>query len=117
MSTHGDTWRWTAETLLQLVAPYAPHIAEELWQSLGHDTSVHINEWPTYDEQYLTSDEMTIVVQVNGKLRGQMQFPSDASKEQILEVVQADAKVATYLEGQAVKKSIYVPGKLVNFVI
>jgi len=114
---HGGTWRWAIETLLQLLAPFAPHIAEELWSELGKQGSVHTSDWPVFDTQYLTSDTMTIVVQVNGKLRGQLEFPTDAAKEHILEHAQTDPKILPYLQGKTIKKSIYVPGKLVNFVV
>lgn len=117
MSAHGDTWRWAVETFLQLLSPFAPHITEELWSQLGHDNSVHTSDWPKADEQYLTSDTMTIVIQINGKLRGQLELPTDASKEHILETAQADPKIAEHLAGKDVKKSIYVPNKLVNFVV
>lgn len=117
MSAQGDSWRWAIETLLQLLAPFAPHITEELWYQLGHATSIHISEWPIFDKQYLVSDKMTIVVQVNGKLRAQLQVATNAAKEQILEAAQADLKVAEHLKGKTIKKQIYVPGKLVNFVV
>jgi len=117
MKVHGDTWVWAAEILIQLLAPFAPHIAEELWHELGHDDSVHTAQWPKHDEQYLASDEMTIVVQVNGKLRGQLVFAADTDEETIITAAKADSKIAEHLGGKEVKKSIYVPGKLVNFVI
>lgn len=118
MPAHGDTWRWTAEVLLQLLAPFAPHITEELWHDVLHkETSIHLSTWPTHDQQYLQSDTMTIVVQVNGKLRGELQVASDASKDYILETAAADPKVGVHLADKEVKKSIYVPGKLVNFVV
>jgi leucyl-tRNA synthetase len=113
----GEAWRWALETLTQLLAPFAPHITEELWRQLGHADSIHTSEWPTYDKQYLLSDTMTIVVQVNGKLRAQLQVASDATKDQILAAAQADAKIAEYLKDKTLKKQIYVPGKLVNFVV
>jgi leucyl-tRNA synthetase len=112
-----DAWQWTLETLLQLLAPFAPHIAEELWEQLGHDTSIHLSEWPVHDEQYLVSDTMTIVVQVNGKVRAQLQVAADTAKEQILEAAQHDEKVQAQLAGKEIKKSIYVPNKLVSFVV
>lgn len=117
MDIHGTAWRWAVESLVQLLAPFAPHIAEELWYQLGHESSVHTSEWPKYDQQYLVSDEMTIVVQVNGKLRGQLVFAADADKETILAAAQADAKIAEHIASKAIKKSIYIPGKLVNFVV
>jgi leucyl-tRNA synthetase len=112
-----DDWRWAIETLLQLLAPFTPHITEELWEQLGHDTSVHLSDWPEYDEQYLKSDTMTVVVQVNGKVRAQLEAPADASEEQVVAQAKADEKVAGYLAGKDIKKTIYVPGKLVSFVV
>jgi leucyl-tRNA synthetase len=111
------TWRWAIEILLQLLAPFAPHITDELWGQFGHDTSIHTSEWPVYDEQYLASDTMIIVVQINGKVRAQLQVPTDATEEHIIAQAKADEKVASYLNGKELKKSIYVPGKLVSFVM
>lgn len=112
-----DAWRWTIETFVQLLAPFTPHITEELWQQLRHDTSIHLSEWPVHDEQYLVSDTMTIVVQVNGKLRAQMEVSADTAKESILQQARTHQKVAAALDGNDIKKTIYVPGKLVNFVV
>ncbi len=112
-----ETWGWAVATLSQLLAPFAPHITEELWNQLGREGSIHQSDWPTYDEQYLASDTMTIVVQVNGKLRAQLEVATGTTKEQVLEAARIDEKVAAYLKGNVPKKSIYVPGKLVNFVI
>lgn len=112
-----ETWAWAINTLLQLLSPFAPHIAEELWAQQGNESSVHQSTWPTSDEQYLVSDTMTVVVQVNGKLRAQLEVASDATKEQILDAAKSDTRVAGYLQSSEPKKTIYVPGKLVNFVI
>lgn len=112
-----ETWGWAIRRLLQLLAPFAPHITEELWAQLGEQQSIHTSEWPQYDKQYLIRDTMTIVIQVNGKLRGQIETAADASKEQILQAAQSETKVAEHLAGKEIKKSIYVPGKLVNFVV
>lgn len=110
-------WQQAIENITACVAPFAPHIADELWQQLGHSKSIHKDTWPKWDDAYLTSDTMTIVVQVNGKLRGEISVASDASEEQILETARANEKVVGYLADHEVKKSIYVPKKLVNFVI
>ncbi len=110
-------WDETLSTLAQLLAPFAPHIAEELWQQLGHEESIHKSTWPTYNEKYLESDTMTIVVQVNGKLRAQLVVPADSTQEQILSAAKADKKIVELLKAGAPKKSIYIPGKLINFVI
>ncbi len=110
-------WRWSIETLLQLLAPFAPHISEELWQQLGHEESIHTSSWPKYDEKYLIQDTATIAIQVNGKLRGEAQVAVDASEEVVIKAAKANEKVAGYLKGKEIRKTIYVPGKLVNFVL
>ena len=112
-----DDWRWAIETFAQLLAPFAPHITEEIWSQLGHDDSIHTSEWPHHDEQYLVSDTVTIVVQVNGKVRAQMQVAKDADKDAILAQARAEGNVQPYLDGKDIKKEIFVPGKLVNFVV
>lgn len=110
-------WRWSLETLLQLLAPFAPHISDELWQQLGHEDSIHRGGWPRYDEKYLTQDTITIAIQVNGKLRGEVKVAAEASKEEVVRTAKANERVASYLEKQEIRKTIYVPGRLVNFVV
>ena len=104
----------TIKTLLQLLAPFAPHLAEELWESLGGKPSIIYEPWPQARKELLVSDEITIVFQVNGKLRGEGQFPKDVDKDSVISAAKADAKVQTFLEGKEIVKEIYVPGKLVN---
>jgi leucyl-tRNA synthetase len=99
------------------VGPFAPHVTEELWHQLGHSTTAQRDSWPKYDEQYLVSDTVTIAVQVNGKLRGTIAAPTDANEAKATELARAESKVATYLDGKQVVKTIYVPGKLLNFVV
>ena len=107
------------ETLLTLLAPFAPHIAEELWSLIGHSDSIHLQTWLTYDPDALTVDEITLVIQINGKVRGSLQVPSSASNDkQALEEFARNSEAAKkYLEGKEIKKAIAVPGKLVNFVV
>lgn len=112
-----DTWRYTIETLLQLLAPFAPHIAEELWQKMGHEESVHTSPWPAYDESLLVEDTITIVVQINGKVRAEISVARDTAETDVIAAAGNTKKAAIHLEGQTVRKTIYVPGKLVNFVI
>ena len=109
-------WHWALTTLAQLLAPFAPHIAEELWQDLGQEGSIHTSQWPKHEEKYLINDQMTIVVQVNGKVRANISVPSDASEEQIVEAAKAEPHVQEYLKDKELRKTIYVPQKLVNFV-
>ena len=109
-------WRFALESLVMLIAPFAPHTAEQLWQDLGHKDSVHIDHWPSWNNQYLMSDTITIVVQVNGKLRGQLQFDSNTSKDEIIAAARRDERVAQYVTTEP-KKTIYVEGKLISFVV
>lgn len=112
-----EEWRWAIQAYLQLLAPFAPHITEELWAQLGNQGSIHTSEWPVHDEKYLVSDTINIVVQINGKLRGQLQVAADASKDDILAQAKQDKKVAPHLADATIKKEVYVPGKLVNLVV
>jgi leucyl-tRNA synthetase len=112
-----EVWQEALETLVSCVAPFAPHIAEELWQDLGHSSTIHKDTWPTWDEKYLTSDTVKIAVQINGKLKSEIEIASDAEKDSVLESAKADAKVATAIDGKEIKKEIYVPGRIVNLVV
>ncbi len=113
----GPVYREGLETLVQLLAPFAPHLGEELWQRLGHTTSVHQSPWPSLDESALVVDEITLVIQILGKTRGTITVPASSDRE-ALEAYARQSEVAQrYLEGKTVKKVIVVPGKLVNFVI
>ena len=105
------------KALLQLLAPFAPHLAEEMWESLGGQPSIVHQPWPQARKELLVSEEITIVFQVNGKLRGQGQFPTDADKDTILSAAKGDPKVQSFLEGKEIVKEIYVPGKLVNLAV
>lgn len=114
--THAE-WQAALESLVACIAPFAPHASEELWQQLGHSTTVHKDTWPDFNEAYLATDTITIAVQVNGKVRGEVQIAADADKDTILAAAKAEPKVAGYLDGQTLRKEIYVPRKLVNFVV
>jgi leucyl-tRNA synthetase len=111
-----DAWEFVLKSLLQLLAPFAPHIAEELWHQLGHEDSIHVNHWPELDEQYLVLDTMKLAVQVNGKVRAEIEVASDASESDIKSLASTQENVAKYLEGNEPKKVIYVPGRLVSIV-
>lgn len=111
-----DTWQQALEMIVACVAPFAPHIADELWQQLGHNTSVHKDSWPEFDEKYLVKDTVTIVVQINGKVRANVSAPAGSSQAEVEELVKSDEKVAEYIK-DGVKKAIYVPNKLINFVV
>ena len=111
----GALTRPQAERFLLALAPFAPHFAEELWNRLGHGESLSAAPWPKADPAYLVKDELTLAVQVQGKMRGTAVVPADADKDAILEAAQATA--ARHLEGKQVVKTIVVPGRLVNFVV
>jgi leucyl-tRNA synthetase len=104
-------------TLLLLLAPFAPHLAEELWQMIGHTDSVHIQQWPEVDESALVVDEITLVIQIMGKTRGTIQVPASSDRSALEGYATASAIVQKYAEGKEIKKTIVVPGKLVNFII
>ena len=106
-----------AEGFVKMLAPIAPHIAEELWQLLGHDSTLSYEQWPTYDEAKLVDDEVEIAVQVAGKVRAKIVVAKDASKEDIEKVALADEKVQEYMAGKSLVKIIVIPGKLVNIVV
>jgi len=110
-------WQEALEAEVACVAPFAPHIAEELWQALGHSTSVHHDSWPQWDDKLAAEDEITVVVQINGKVRANLILPAGVSKEAMVEAAKNDEKIQEYLKDAEVKKTIAVEGKLVNFVI
>ncbi|MBI6864618.1 leucine--tRNA ligase [Lysinibacillus fusiformis] len=106
-----------AEGFVKMLAPIAPHIAEELWNLLGHEGTLSYEQWPTYDESKLVDDEVEVAVQVAGKVRAKIVVAKDASKEDIEKVALADEKVQEYMAGKDLVKVIVIPGKLVNIVV
>jgi leucyl-tRNA synthetase len=112
-----DAWTYAIESLLQVLSPFAPHITEELWAQMGHSDSIHVDHWPTWDNQYLKSDVMTIVVQVNGKLRATMEVEKTISEDEIKKLALAQDNVIKYLENKEPTKVIYVPGRLISIVV
>ena len=109
--------REALEAAVLLLAPIVPHVTEELWQTLGHTTSVASAPWPDFDPAIAREEEMTIVIQINGKLRSRMTAPIDCDAEKIKADAQADEKIAALLTGAKIVKVIYVPQKLVNIVV
>ncbi|MGJ8669884.1 MAG: leucine--tRNA ligase [Oceanococcus sp.] len=105
------------EAAVCVLAPITPHICSELWTNLGHTGDVIDAAWPQVDEQAMVSDSLELVVQVNGKLRGRLQVPADASKEDILAAAKVDENVVRHLQDKTLRKEIYVPGKLINLVV
>ncbi|MCT4592538.1 MAG: leucine--tRNA ligase [Candidatus Gracilibacteria bacterium] len=105
------------EAFCKLLAPFAPHIAEEIWQNLGHDNTLSFEEWPIYDEVLTQDDEVIVAVQVNGKLRGDVRVSKDAGKEEVFSLARENENVKKYIEGKQIIKEIFVPVKIVNFVV
>jgi leucyl-tRNA synthetase len=110
-------WQFALESLVQLLAPFAPHMTEELWQAMGHEDTIHIDHWPVYDEVYLTANSITLGVQVNGKIRAQITFAADTTSEEVVALGRANENVQKYLENKEPTKTIYVPGRILNFVV
>lgn len=114
---HSTSIKNIQQDFLILLSPFAPHIAEELWQQLGHKESISLASWPVADASKIITAEITFAVQVNGKVRGTITVTPDASEGDIIATAQAELNVAKYLDGKEIKKTIVVPGKLVSFVI
>ncbi|MBO4388875.1 MAG: leucine--tRNA ligase [Spirochaetales bacterium] len=110
-------YRTVWENLILLLAPYVPHLSEELWERAGHSPSVCTRKWPAYDPALTVDDLVTVVVSVNGKVRSKLEVSKDISKDDLLSLAVSDERIKTYLDGHELKKSIVVPGKLVNLVI
>jgi leucyl-tRNA synthetase len=104
------------EAVTLLLAPITPHICHELWQQLGHADAVIDAGWPVLDESALVQDSLQLVIQVNGKLRGQIDMPASASREEIEAAARTNENVLRFTDGLTIRKVIVVPGKLVNIV-
>ena len=109
--------RESFDTLILLLSPFAPHIAEEMWSLLGHKTSIVQVEWPVFNKDFTTTEKLLIVVQLNGKVRQRITVSSSSSQEDIKSLALNDSKIKEQIKGQEIKKVIVVPGKLVNIVM
>jgi leucyl-tRNA synthetase len=112
-----ERWNDALRTFATVLAPFAPHHAEEMWAAMGEAYSVHEQAWPGWDESLIAAEEITLVVQVNGKLRDRIGAPADITEEDAKELALSSARVRTHVEGRELKKSVYVPGRLVNLVV
>jgi len=110
-------WEEAVNILLRMLAPTAPHLTEELWQQIGRDYSIHNQSWPQWDKELAKDEEITLVVQVNGKLRDRVVVPASTTEVEARRIAAESTRVQPYLEGKEVVKEIYVPGRLVNFVV
>ena len=104
-------------TFIKLLCPFAPHLCEEIWENMGGEGFLSLSEWPKYDEAKTIEAMKEIGVQVNGKVRGTITIPVDADKDLVLETAKKDEKIASFMEGKTLVKEIYVPGKILNFVV
>ncbi len=106
------------ERFLTILAPFAPHLTEEIWrETLGHEKSIHLEAWPTFDEKMAKDDQIELVIQINGKVRDTVEVPADIAKDDALKLAKESERVAKWLEGGEIRKEIFVPGKLVNLVV
>jgi leucyl-tRNA synthetase len=105
------------ETLLKLISPFAPHIAEEMWEILGHKTFISLEKWPEYNKNLIQPEEVTIVVQVNGRVRYTFKTNFGIKKEEAIRMAYSSSNVQRYIKGKKVKREIFVPNRLINFVV
>ena len=116
-SIDSDTWRECIEKFLLMLAPIAPHVTEELWELTGHSYSIHQQMYPTWDDKLAADEMITLVVQVNGKVRDKLEVPADIEEAAAQELALASPKVQSFTKGKSIFKSVYVPGRLVNLVV
>lgn len=112
-----DSWLFAITSLLKMLAPFAPHMADELWQQLGEEGSIHTAPWPVWDETLLVEDTVTIVVQVNGKVRAELSVAKEISKEELEKTALENERVQEYLGDKKPARVVVVPGRLVNVVV
>ncbi len=112
-----NDWRFVLEDLLKMLVPFAPHISSELWRQLGNDDFIEKSGWPKWNEELLKTDEIQIIVQVNGKLRGKIKVSANSEKDEILATAKAEDNVSKFLQDKEILKEIFIPNKLINFVV
>jgi leucyl-tRNA synthetase len=117
--SEGEAWavREAFETIARVLGPFAPHVAEELWEGLGLPPFVATAAWPEADPALLAADEALVVVQVNGKVRGKLTLPSGVEEAAVLAAARADGRIAAYLDGRPIRKVVFVPDRLLNVVV
>ena len=112
-----NDWRFVLEDLLKMLVPFAPHISSELWQQLGNDDFIEKSGWPKWNQELLKTDEIQIIVQVNGKLRGKVKVSANSEKDEILAIAKIEDNVSKFLQDKEILKEIFIPNKLINFVV
>ena len=116
-SVDSATWRDSIEKFLLMLAPIAPHVAEELWESTGHAYSVHQQDFPRWDEDLAAEDEITLVVQVNGRVRDRITVSAGIGEDEARRLALDSQRVQAHVNGKTVRNVVYVPGRLVNVVV
>ena len=112
-----NDWQFILEDLLKMLVPFAPHISSELWQQLGNNDFIEKSGWPKWNEELLKTNEIQIIVQVNGKLRGKIKVSANSEKDEILAIAKAEDNVSKFLQDKEILKEIFIPNKLINFVV
>ncbi len=112
-----NDWRFVLEDLLKMLVPFAPHISSELWQQLGNDDFIEKSGWPKWNQELLKADEIQIIVQVNGKLRGKIEVSANSEKDEVLAIAKVESNVSKFLQDKEILKEIFIPNKLINFVV
>jgi leucyl-tRNA synthetase len=107
----------TYSKFILMLAPFAPHFAEEVWANLGNKKSIHLESWPKFDPKKIKNEEVNLAVQINGKFRGTVKAPATATQSEAEELVKSDPAISKWLAGSSIKKIIFVPGRLINFII
>lgn len=114
---NGKLYEDTIKDFIKLLAPFAPHFSEEMWEKMGYEYSVFNQNWPKWDDKALVRDSVEIAIQINGKVRGRLEIPSDADQKEVQEAVLEDKNIKSYIEGKDIKKVIVVKNRLVNIVV
>jgi len=105
------------EAFVLMLAPLAPHLAEELWQVLGHAESLAYASWPTFDDRFTREDTVEVPVQINGRVRGHLVVPAAANRDELEQIALGDLRVQKYVAGASIKRVVVVPGRLINIVV
>lgn len=100
-----------------LLSPFAPHIAEEIWEKLGHENSIFLEKWPEYDPKLIKDEQISLVIQINGKVRDQIEVAAGVKEEEVKKLALAQDKIVKYIDGKNIRKIIFVPDRLINFVV
>ena len=116
-SVDGDIWRECVEKFLIMLAPIAPHVSEEMWEQAGRPYSIHQQAFPSWDDDLAAEETITLVVQVNGRVRDRIEVPAGIEEERALQLAMTSPRIQSYTEGKSVDNTIYVPGRLVNIVV